>query len=446
MNLAVSQQVKESDHYAINLAEVNKVNTVTTTENIYNQQGVLIVAKGAEVDARAYQTIIKHKLQKPIENSIQLDNTLTPENIYFQFTTITSHPELRKSHAKEMNITQFISYCQQLQKYPLLLQKLTVLQARFPMHYRKTIFGAFVSLSLCQEQNLSFEVTNNTFLAALFRDLGLLHIDASVVEKTGKLSADEWKLLQGHVPISYNVAKLIPDVPAPVPRAVLEHHETTDGFGYPFYKVESKLSLEGQIVAFADTYVALFHKHIFDGKLSFRELEPILQINAGVNLHQNTEAALRIIRRYSSPIDSIKNETQVINLAEKLLLKQPIASQWFDDALQFNKLLVAKHSNSNLEKTSKFIDRQQSILLRSGICDDLFLNWLSSIDLNNIEKSDALEIQESWLMLNEILWQFEQLIKTFKAIMMELQAPDNELAIVHEQIDLLQDKLTLLKL
>ncbi|MCG6200921.1 HD-GYP domain-containing protein [Psychromonas antarctica] len=441
MNRATNQTANEPDHYATNLAVINKVNTVTTTENIYNNLGVLIVAKGTEISAHAYQIIIKHKLQKPIENSIQLDNTLTPDKIYLQFTTLTLSSELKSILCNKMNIDKFMVHCQQLQEYPLLLQKLTVLQARFPTHYRKTIYGALFSLCLCYEQKLSYDISNNTFLAALFRDLGLLHIDAMVVDEKGKLSAQSWKLLQGHVPIGYNVAKLIPGLAKEVARAVLEHHETTDGFGYPLSKIENKLSLEGQIVAFADTFVALFQKHIFQYGRSISDLIPILQINSGVNLHQNTQAALRLISAYSTPTNTMKIDAKTIQLGKSLLQRQPKISRWFENALQFHKLLATKHPNCNLQSTTKFFERQQEMLSRSGICDALFLDWLRSLDLSHLNIQDALEIQKSELMLNEISWQFEQLLKIFKAIAIEVKASSEELITLRTKIDLLQNSL-----
>ena len=83
---------------------------------------------------------------------------------------------------------------------------------RYPKQYKKTLFGVYLGLLICEERNLDEKIWHNVFIAALCRDMGLVHIDPKVVEKRDALSGAEWKLLQGHVAIGYQFLAHLPNI------------------------------------------------------------------------------------------------------------------------------------------------------------------------------------------------------------------------------------------
>ncbi|GAA5218289.1 two-component system response regulator [Corallincola platygyrae] len=94
--------------------------------------------------------------------------------------------------------------------------------------------------------------------AAPMHDIGKIGIPDRVLQKPGKLDAEEWEIMKTHAEIGGEIlgddesellqlAKLV----------ALTHHEKWDGSGYPKGTSGTDIPLEGRIVAIADVFDAL---------------------------------------------------------------------------------------------------------------------------------------------------------------------------------------------
>jgi len=92
--------------------------------------------------------------------------------------------------------------------------------------------------------------------AGLLHDLGKLGTPERILNKAGKLTAEERRTIEGHVDLS---ARLISDLPNKdaVIDAILHHHERWDGLGYPRGIAGEAIPLLGRILAVSDVYSAL---------------------------------------------------------------------------------------------------------------------------------------------------------------------------------------------
>lgn len=94
--------------------------------------------------------------------------------------------------------------------------------------------------------------------AAPMHDVGKIGIPDAILQKPGKLTAEEWDVMRCHPAIG---AEIIGDDPARVlqlARSVaLYHHEKFDGSGYPHGLAGNAIPLEARIVAIADVFDAL---------------------------------------------------------------------------------------------------------------------------------------------------------------------------------------------
>jgi HD-GYP domain-containing protein (c-di-GMP phosphodiesterase class II) len=136
---------------------------------------------------------------------------------------------------------------------------------------------------IASEYPLSDKEIHNAFIAGLFHDIGLLHIDPAVLFKKTELSADEWRAIQSHVVIGYLVFKGSDIANQEVARAILEHHECCDGTGYPKAKSAEQLLTLGQVLAQADSIQAVRINRFKDSGRSLRDALPILHMNSGTH-------------------------------------------------------------------------------------------------------------------------------------------------------------------
>jgi HD-GYP domain-containing protein (c-di-GMP phosphodiesterase class II) len=93
-------------------------------------------------------------------------------------------------------------------------------------------------------------------LGLLLHDVGKAAIPLDVLNKPGRLSADEWDLMRGHPELGADL--LTSDHYSPLVRSVVrDHHERWDGSGYPRGIAGREINQLARIAAVADVYDAI---------------------------------------------------------------------------------------------------------------------------------------------------------------------------------------------
>jgi len=100
--------------------------------------------------------------------------------------------------------------------------------------------------------------------AAAIHDIGNIGIPEYILGKSGRLTADEKRVMQKHPLIGYEIIK---DSPSPYLQTgsviALNHHERYDGGGYPQCLSGNDIPFEARIVAVADVFDALTSKRVY---------------------------------------------------------------------------------------------------------------------------------------------------------------------------------------
>ena len=94
--------------------------------------------------------------------------------------------------------------------------------------------------------------------AAPMHDVGKIGIPDAILQKPGKLDADEWQVMRSHAEIGAAIIGEHAGGLLKMARTIaLTHHEKWDGSGYPNGLKGEEIALEGRIVAIADVFDAL---------------------------------------------------------------------------------------------------------------------------------------------------------------------------------------------
>jgi HD-GYP domain-containing protein (c-di-GMP phosphodiesterase class II) len=105
---------------------------------------------------------------------------------------------------------------------------------------------------------LKGESLHDTGIAGLMHDMGKMFVAKDVLEKPGKLDAEEWNQMKQHPVLGAKYLAALPDVPKLALVAAFEHHMKFDGSGYPDTKRRGKRQhIVSQMVAVADFFDAL---------------------------------------------------------------------------------------------------------------------------------------------------------------------------------------------
>ena len=94
-------------------------------------------------------------------------------------------------------------------------------------------------------------------LAGLFHDLGMTQIPDELIYRIEPLNPEEWEAIKKHPSLSYQMLKESASMPAEVLQLVREHHENTDGSGYPRGLPLAKQHPWTRIIRLVDAYDGL---------------------------------------------------------------------------------------------------------------------------------------------------------------------------------------------
>ena len=115
---------------------------------------------------------------------------------------------------------------------------------------------------------LSAEEIEQIALASIMHDIGKIAVPDAILNKPGKLTAEEYGVMKSH---TVQGAKLLEKIPQLRENGAyhyardiaLHHHERYDGRGYPEGLQGDEISIWAQIVSLADVYDALSCKRVY---------------------------------------------------------------------------------------------------------------------------------------------------------------------------------------
>lgn len=109
---------------------------------------------------------------------------------------------------------------------------------------------------IARRMGLDEQTQLNMYYAGLMHDIGKLTIADEVLNKTSRLSTEEWNLIQQHTTNGAMLLKNFTILPE-INDAVLYHHERYDGTGYMNRMSGKNIPLVARMVGIADAYDAM---------------------------------------------------------------------------------------------------------------------------------------------------------------------------------------------
>ncbi len=94
------------------------------------------------------------------------------------------------------------------------------------------------------------------YMTGLLHDVGKIGVPESVLQKTGRLTPEEFEQMKKHPQIGARILSDIKQISDVIP-GVLHHHERYGGQGYPYGLVGEDIPLMGRIICLADCFDAM---------------------------------------------------------------------------------------------------------------------------------------------------------------------------------------------
>jgi HD-GYP domain-containing protein (c-di-GMP phosphodiesterase class II) len=165
---------------------------------------------------------------------------------------------------------------------------------------RMSRYSRIIARNLAPSYNLDDEYVESIFLFSPLHDIGKISIADKILKKPGKLSDEEFRIMQTH---ASKGRKIIDDMledqglhsfeNISILRNIAEHHhEAINGTGYPHGLKDGDIPLEARIVAVADVFDALTSKRPYKEAWTNKEAYAMLQRLAGEKLDKDCVKAL----------------------------------------------------------------------------------------------------------------------------------------------------------
>jgi HD-GYP domain-containing protein (c-di-GMP phosphodiesterase class II) len=112
-------------------------------------------------------------------------------------------------------------------------------------------------LDVCDRLKLEGSERRDAEFAALLHDVGKIKIPGEIINKPGKLDADEWALMQTHTIEGERLLSQVGGILGNVGRIIRSCHEDWDGTGYPDGIAGEEIPLVARIVRCCDAFSAM---------------------------------------------------------------------------------------------------------------------------------------------------------------------------------------------
>jgi HD-GYP domain-containing protein (c-di-GMP phosphodiesterase class II) len=385
-NRASAAQLAAADqtpHYVQAVVKLGTRSEVVAREDIYAASGMLLLAKGGRIDARQSDALGKHKLARPLDQSLAASDCVDHVSLARDMDRVIAASTLLTSMLNRSGDPQgWKSVLGSIRLPAPLAFRFTVMRdetARIYQHALRVAVGAHcigVRLGLGAEQ------MRDLMLAALCQNIGEMHTDPAILAPGRPIEGHERRFIHVHPVTGFVILEQLNAIPQPVMQAVLQHHERLDGSGYPYRERGARIGRLARILAIAETLDAV-SRHLDNG-----------QIAVVFRLHQgrlDAEGMVALNELLPQNMDAGATSVPEIDLAPRLERLSSVMNAWPS--------LRAEISREAADKSLQFVIERmlqlQSLAWQAGIAPDL----LELLDLNG---DDAVVLKDLHTTLDEM--------------------------------------------
>jgi len=257
----------KGDQILIKIAKVMK-NSVESNEivaRIGGDEFSLILPKCSENKASEIADRIKENIDKESEKGV-------PFSLAIGFHTKEKPEEeisevLKKAESK-MYTNKLFS--EKSKKREIILTMLSTLHEKHLREEEHSIRVSQLAYELGKAIQMKGDRLNMLKTAGLLHDIGKIGIDYSIIEKTGRLTEEEYEEIKKHPEIGYRILKTSIEYEG-IAKLVLFHHEKLDGTGYPKGIKGEEIPLESKIISIVDAFDAMISARPYKTKMIIKD-------------------------------------------------------------------------------------------------------------------------------------------------------------------------------
>lgn len=225
---------RPNPHCLDRLIQAAPVRELIACEDIRDQRGVLLWARGQAVDSGIRERLIARRLLRPLESSLTFRDTLgAMEVLACARRVLDEHPAVARLLGPDSQQVLAILGQARLLKGPGML--LTALAQERPAALAHAALVAMINIWLAIGLGRGEGGLLDAAESGLMHDLGEFYLAPEVLHPpAGRMSFDAWRALSVHPVVGCALVREAGGVyDEALAVAIREHHERVDGSGYP---------------------------------------------------------------------------------------------------------------------------------------------------------------------------------------------------------------------
>lgn len=173
-------------------------------------------------------------------------------------------------------------------------------------HVRRT---QLMGQELGKRLGLSDVQLSDLALLCILHDIGKIGIPLEILNKPGKLSPPEWRMMKTHTEKGYQIARSSKEL-SEIADMILHHHECWNGSGYPDGLSKESIPLLSRIISVVDAYDAMVNDRVYRPALSISDAKKELRRCAGTQFDPG------IVNEFINMLPEIKDsEESSVNIS-----------------------------------------------------------------------------------------------------------------------------------
>lgn len=212
--------------------------------------------------------------------------------------------------------------------------------------YAHSVNVCVLSIVLGKGLGLPVDKLNELALGALLHDVGIVNLPKDFIMKKGPLTKEEKELYETHTTHGYDLVRKKTENSIIIAHMAYQHHEWTNGKGYPRQLKGAAIHPLAEIVSVADFYDCLIHGSYGIPRVLPHVACEILMANAGVRFRQEfIHVFLQYIAAYPTgyTVKLNNGQTGVIVGQNKGLPMRPIV-RVFDGKVNLKQVKVTEYN------------------------------------------------------------------------------------------------------
>ena len=168
---------------------------------------------------------------------------------------------------------------------------LTAMKSRDNYTFTHMVNVSILAMAQARTLGIEGQRLRQLGLSALMHDIGKVRTPLEVLQKTSRLTDDEFAIMKRHVVDGAEILRQTPEMPTMAPTVAFEHHLRVDGTGYPDVQ-RSSLNLATMLTSIADVYDAMRSQRAYQRAFPTDRILAVMQRNDGKQFDQN------LVRRF----------------------------------------------------------------------------------------------------------------------------------------------------